>query len=400
MEQGCRSLLFSAEERMKVSSGSERSQLSRRTLLRLMATGAGLSVVPGLGPTLNLLARPLPQTAAGPAFPAGAIVRAVLGDVNPASINGITLPHEHLGTGRPQAGKKTRRPDEDVDWMTEELVGIKTKYNVGCIVSALTGFPNADIRDYLKELSQRTGIQLVLSGGYYLGSNYPPETKTQSEDEIADRLVQLAKDLGMGAYGEIGVSPNTADLSADEKKVFRAIGKAQSRTGLPVFTHNNYSTGPMVPSDIALHQLDALEAGGADLKKVMLGHMCCLFEPNAQTAIACAKRGAFIAFDRLTRQQQMVSNENKAKVIKAFIDAGYINQVCLSSDYGGRIVLGLGEVERQPGPYWFTDGGPGWARSIAWFDPLLRQAGLTEEQMHTIRYDNERRWLAFVPKSA
>ncbi len=190
---------------MKVSSGSERSQLSRRTLLRLMATGAGLSVVPGLGPTLNLLARPLPQTAAGPAFPAGAIVRAVLGDVNPASINGITLPHEHLGTGRPQAGKKTRRPDEDVDWMTEELVGIKTKYNVGCIVSALTGFPNADIRDYLKELSQRTGIQLVLSGGYYLGSNYPPETKTQSEDEIADRLVQLAKDLGMGAYGEIGV---------------------------------------------------------------------------------------------------------------------------------------------------------------------------------------------------
>ncbi len=203
----------------------------------------------------------------------------------------------------------------------------------------------------------------------------------------------------MGAYGEIGVSNNTPDLSAEEKKVFRAVGKAQARTGLPIFTHNSYGSGPLVPNDIALRQLDALEAGGADPKHVILGHMDCLFEADAKTAIACAKRNAFVGFDRLTRQQQMVSNENKVKVIKAFIDAGYLSQLCLSSDYGGWIVLALGEIERQPGPYWFTDGGPGWARGIAWFDPLLRQAGVTEAQMHTIRYDNERQWLAFVPKN-
>jgi phosphotriesterase-related protein len=283
--------------------------------------------------------------------------------------------------------------------MTEEMIGIKTEYNVGCIVSALTGFADAETRGYLKELSQRTGIHIVLSGGYYLESGYPPKTKTQSEDQIADQLVEMAKEFGMGAYGEIGVSNNVGDLSETENKVFRAIGKAQARNGLPIFTHNNYGSGPLVRNDIALRQLDALEAGGADPQHVILGHMDCLFEPDAKTAIACAKRRVFVGFDCLTRQQQMVSNEDKVKVIKAFIDAGYLNQLCLSSDYGGWIVLSRGEVEKQPGPYWFTDGGPGWARSIAWFDPLLRQAGVTEAQLHKIRYDNERQWLAFIPRN-
>ena len=370
-----------------------RTQLSRRKVMRLLGAGLGIT---RLASKSDLCAGSFQQSDT-PTFPPGAIIRTVLGDTDPASIKGTTLHHEHLGNGLPQLGKKARRPTEDVEWMTEEMIGIKTKYNVGCIVSALTGFADAETRDYLKVLSQRTGIHFVLAGGYYLESRYPPKTKTQSEDQIADELVEMAKKFGMGAYGEIGVSNNVADLSETEKKVFRATGKAQARNGSPIFTHNNYGSGPLVSNDIALRQLDALEAGGADPQHVILGHMDRLFEPDAKTAIACAKRRVFVGFDRLTRQQQMVSNEDKVKVIKAFIDAGYLKQLCFSSDYGGWIVQSLGEVERQPGPYWFTDGGPGWARSIAWFDPLLRQAGVTEAQFHSIRYDNERQWLAFVP---
>jgi phosphotriesterase-related protein len=382
---------------MSLPNGSGQTHLSRRTIIRLLGTGAGLGVA-GLAFNPDLLAGSFAPVSDS-TFPPGAIVRTVLGDIDPTSITGITLHHEHLGSGRPLPGKKPRRPSEDIDWMTEEMVGIKIKYNVGCIVSALTGFPDADTRDYLKELSRRSGIHLVLSGGYYMESRYPPETHAQSEDQIADQLIQMAKEFGMGAYGEIGMSNNAPELSDTERKVYRAMGKAQARNGLPIFTHSSYGSGPLVPNDIALHQLDALEAGGADPAHIILGHMDCLFEPDAKTAIACAKRNVFVGFDRLTRQQQMVSNENKVKVIKAFIDAGYLNQLCLSSDYAGMIVLFVGEVERQPGPYWFTDGGPGWARSIAWFDPLLRQAGVTEAQINTIRYDNERRWLAFVPKN-
>ena len=371
-------------------------RLRRREALRLIGGGAAL-IAFSAAIRSGAIAAPLREAKETSA--ADPIIRTVLGDIDPASIQGIVLHHEHLGSGRPQPGKNARRPTEDIDWMTEEMVGIRTKYNIGCIVNALTGFPTAEVRQYLQELSKRSGVHIVLSGGYYMGPRYPADVATQSEDEIAGKLVEMAAEFGMGAYGEIGVANNTSDLSDVEKKVYRALGKAQAQNGLPIFTHASYGSGPLVPSDMALRQLDALEAGGADPKHILLGHIDCLFESDAHTAIACAKRNVYVGFDRLTRQQQMVSNENKVKTIMAFIRAGYVNSACFSSDYAGAIITSVGEVERQPGPYWFTDGGPGWARSVEWFDPLLRQAGMTEAQIHTIRYDNPRRWLAFTPRS-
>jgi hypothetical protein len=196
------------EEQMNEPHDCGRTQLNRRKVMRLLGIGAGLGIT-RLASKADLCAGSFQQSDT-PMFLPGAIIRTVLGDTDPASIKGITLHHEHLGNGLPQPGKKARRPTEDVDWMTEEMIGIKTTYNVGCIVSALTGFADAETRDYLKVLSQRTGIHFVLSNGYYLELRYPPRTKTQSEDQIADQLVEMAKEFGMGVNGEIGVSKNAA----------------------------------------------------------------------------------------------------------------------------------------------------------------------------------------------
>ncbi len=91
-----------------------------------------------------------------------------------------------------------------------------------------------------------------------------------------------------------------------------SVGRAHLRTGLPIFTHNNYATGPDVPSDMALRQLDAVRAVGVNPSHVAIGHVCCLDDPKAAVAIALAKRGAYVAFDRVTRQQQWVSDEHRA----------------------------------------------------------------------------------------
>ena len=45
-------------------------------------------------------------------------------------------------------------------------------------------------------------------------------------------------------------------MTADERKVFRAIGKAHVATNIPIFTH----TG--IPGNAALEQLDLLEDAG------------------------------------------------------------------------------------------------------------------------------------------
>ena len=56
-----------------------------------------------------------------------------------------------------------------------------------------------------------------------------------------------------GAFGEIG---SWDEITAVERKVFRAVGKAHVATNLPIFTH----TG--IPGKSALEQLDILEDAG------------------------------------------------------------------------------------------------------------------------------------------
>ena len=124
-------------------------------------------------------------------------------------------------------------------------------------------------------------------------------------------------------------------MSDFERKVFRAIGKAHLRTNLPIFTHNAYGTGPNVPKDAGLHQLDVLESVGVKPQRIAIGHTCCLDDPPADVIKAIAKRGAFVGFDRVTGGR--VPDEGKIKMLLAFFDAGYADHLLLSSDStGGR----------------------------------------------------------------
>src|SRR5947207_3122150 len=106
-------------------------------------------------------------------------------------------------------------------------------------------------------------VHVVACGGLYMQRTYPEDILKKSEDQIADDFAAEARANRYGAYGEIGETPNAA-MSADERKIFRAVGKAHLRTNLPIFTHNAYGTGPNVPKDAGLKQLDAFESAGVD----------------------------------------------------------------------------------------------------------------------------------------
>jgi phosphotriesterase-related protein len=347
--------------------------------------------------------QPPPQ---GPATPRGAIIRTIAADLDPGAITGATLMHEHLGNGRRPAPRgqpaapagPPDNPTQDVDWMTVELKGAR-QAGVGCIVSASTGGAGTEIPAYLKTLSERTGMHLLNAGAYYTKQQYPADFATKTEDDIADGLVQMAAANRLGAYGEFGVANGEAEVDPLEKKVFRAVGRAHLRTGLPIFTHNNYATGPDVPADMALRQLDLFEAVGVNPAHVAIGHVCCLDDPKAAVAIAVAKRGAYVAFDRVTRQQQWVSDEHRIHMIMAFLEAGQIDRLLLSSDYIGRVNTGVGEISVYPGPLHARDGGPGYARPLVLFVPQMRKAGISDADIRHITQDNPRRFLAFVPRS-
>src|SRR5436305_11284438 len=96
------------------------------------------------------------------------------------------------------------------------------------------------------KLSTNYGMQIYAVAGFYTQPFYPKEIGTMSEEQIVQALVKQVQNDPVGVFGEIG---SWDDITKDERKVFRAIGKAHLATNLPIFTH----TG--IPGKSALEQL-------------------------------------------------------------------------------------------------------------------------------------------------
>ena len=351
-------------------------QMTRRDALALLGVGATASAV-------SLLARSVgAQTTV--TFPRGAVIRTLLGDLAPEKLaGGPVLFHEHLSINISPNGAAPHYTS-DVAMMVEEAKGARQD-GIACIVDGGHPDMNRDL-DALKRIATESGLPIVASGGFYMQRTYPADIAAKSADQIAEDLVKEATSQRLGAFGEIG--QQGGELTADERKVFEAIGKAHVRTGVPVFTHNPY-TGKRqvqtpVPRDAALRQLDILESTGAKPQNLAIGHVCCLDDPKAEIANALAKRGAFVGFDRVTLTGIM-PDEDRVAMIMAMVNAGNADHVLISSDFYSQAALK-------------KNGGPGLGQAATVFGPMLLKAGLPPATLHSILVDNPRRFLAFVPK--
>lgn len=342
--------------------------VTRRHALGLIGLGAAFSAAP------HAFQGQLPR---------GSVIRTLLRDYAPADLPaGALLFHEHLSMRYPLG--VTEHFTDDVAMMIDEARAAKAD-GVGVIVD---GGHTDMVRniDALERIATESGLPVVASGGYYMQRTYPAEIASKSAAQIANELAEEARTQRFGAFGEIGQQGGV--LTDDEHKVFEAVGKAQARTGLPLFTHNAYTgvrpTQNPVPKDTALKQLDILEGAGADLSHVCIGHMCCLNDPTAEVPIALAKRGVFVGFDRVTIQ--LVPDAQKVTTIMAMVEAGHADKVLLSSDFSSARALK-------------KNGGPGLGQTVTVFGPLLVKAGMSEAMLRQILVDNARRFLAFVPKA-
>jgi len=332
------------------------------------------------------------------AFPKGAIIRTILKDYAPEELaGGATLFHEHMqlatdfnakfgaataaaraanglppaparGGGPPKGGgpapggpPPTPPPDiqHNVDLMTEEVAKVKSA-GIACIVDA--GHPDMgrDI-NFIRQVSMKSGVPIVAGGGFYSQPFYPKEISTMSEEQIVKALIKQADDDTLGVFGEIG---SWDEITADERKVFRAVGKAHVATNLSIFTH----TG--IPGKSALEQLDILEDAGVKPDRVVIGHLGNLVDANVAVHKTICRRGAFVGFDR-----QGVNDTQQIPMVMALVDAGFADHLMFSAD-----------------------GSSGYSKTVTVFLPKLKAAGISDQVLHRIMVDNPRRFLAFVPK--
>jgi phosphotriesterase-related protein len=356
------------------------ASLTRRETLQLV----GLSAV-------GLAASSTKALAQAATFPKGAIIRTLFKDYAPEDLaGGATLFHEHLSLGpdfgerfraasaavlAAQGAQPTQRPAgpppapagpdpmRDVNLMAEELRQAQ-RDGVACLVDAGLEGAGMDL-NFIREAARESGLPVVKGAGFYTQPFYPKEVATMSEEQLTRALIKQADDYPAGAFGEIG---SWDEISAVERRVFRAVGKAHLATNLPVFTH----TG--IPGKSALEQLDILEDAGVDPRRVAIGHLGNLNDPNVYVHKAICRRGAFVGFDR---QGGGFGDAPVVPLIMALLEAGFEDHVLVS-----------GDASRAYG------------RVMTAFVPRLKEAGMSDATLHRIMVDNPRRFLAFVPKRA
>jgi phosphotriesterase-related protein len=337
-------------------------RLTRRETIQLLGAAGGITVfgAPGL----------LGGEAAAADAP---IVRTILEDVPPGRLTGTTLFHEHLSMARANGQPIFY---DDAGLIADEVRACAAD-GVSCIVDAGVAGLGRKI-DALRTIARRSGMLIVAGGGLHAKGDYPPDVFRKSADQVADDFVALAKAERWGVIGEMGTG-TAVPMDAEERKALQAAAKAQVRTGLPVITHTSDGC-----ARCALEQVDVLEAAGANLQRVVIGHLNDIEHDPSAAPLAIAKRGANLGFDHSGKPDDARLDEY-VRTIVAVLEAGYEDRVFLSSDFASS-------------KYLRKNGGPGVDMTVTTFVPRLRRAGVGDATLHRILVENPRRLLTFLPK--
>ena len=381
--------------------------MTRREALGMLGAGAGLALTTGCGGG----SMPPPEPAGGAAdeaagaapditFPAGAVIRTVLGDVDPASLaHGHTLFHEHLNIGQSFAvppleerrGFHDLLPDEETETflqlVADELRMSAALDGLACIVDAAIHRRSEEQLEYLRQMSSRSGVAVVAAGAYWRAP-FPENVAAMNVDELTEHLTTDARGQNWGAFGEVGTS---LEMHETERTFLHAVSRAHHATNLPIFTHIEHEgCRPCGPE-----QLDVFEEENVDFSRVCIGHLSDITaeqDPGWTVHQEIARRGAWLGFDTVGRSLNIethpdIPEADKVRMVLNVLEAGYEDQVLLAADFA---------ASNQLKSNW----GNGFSTAIVQFVPKLRFAGVDEATLHKITIDNPRRFLAFVPPEA
>ncbi len=308
----------------------------------------------------------------------------VTGEI-PASQLGPTLAHEHLYCDISTfSGKQdncltaTSQVIEDLTWFRQ--AGGRTIVEVT---------PEGIGRDptKLREISQRSGVQVVAGIAFYDEATYPSWVRDASIKQISDYFVNHLeigeKGVRAGVIGELTTHneplPNAAGykLRELERKIFEAAALAQRQTGVSITTHASLGRAGHA-------QLNVLEGSGANLERVIIGHCDAHWHPNPQQDLdyylPIIKRGACCQFD-LIGWTELATDEIRADRLAALLAMGYERQLLLSTD-----TCRLSQLR--------CNGGRGFDFLWTSFLPRLTARGVSNSQIQTMLIDNPQRMFA------
>jgi len=289
-------------------------------------------------------------------------VNTVLGPISPSEM-GVTLPHEHITYGYPGwEGDQTVAPldREQVVKDSLEMMGELKAFGVKTFVDAT---PNDGGRfpEILREVSEKSGVNIICSTGYYYEEEGMPaywkfrsslgDISGEIYELFSREITQGIRDTGIKA-GAIKVGTGKGKITDYERMMFQVAARVQKDTGVPIITHTQEGTmGP--------EQAELLVSAG----EVLAG---------------CPM------------------DEERYSVLVGLIGTGHADQMMISHDY---IAHWLGRPLNVPEaalPFIANWHPTHLFKNVI---PVLKQGGVTDEQVQTILVDNPRRLFGGMDKS-
>ncbi|WP_017894233.1 phosphotriesterase-related protein [Serratia sp. S4] len=222
---------------------------------------------------------------------------------------------------------------------------------------------------FMLDLMQESGINILASTGYYQQEFYPPHVAQRSAQQLAQEMIDEIEqgidgtELRASVIAEIGSSEGT--ITPTEEKVFHAAALAHLATGKPISTHTSFST-------MGLEQLRLLTGYGVAAEHIVIGH--CDLRDQWETLLRILDTGALIQFDTIGKNNYY-PDEKRVATLLALAQRGLSGQVMLSMDITRRSHLAANE-------------GPGFSYLIDTFIPMLLQAGIHQRDIDLMLRDN------------
>jgi len=239
----------------------------------------------------------------------------------------------------------------------------------------------------LKRIAEKTGLNIIMGTGFYVGETHPKELADMTDREVADLMVKELTvgaddtDIKAGYIGEIGISEIFDDK---ERKVLRAAALAQMDTGVAINVHiNPWTTNGLEAADI-------LFEAGVKPDRICISHID--VEDREDYVYALLKKGVYVEFDNFGKEYYIrrevrnpgygnfVHDTDRVTFLKKMIDDGYLSQILLSCDLCLKNLM-------------HCYGGWGYDHVLTNIVPMMEDEGITDEQIRTLLVENPADWL-------
>lgn len=317
------------------------------------------------------------------------MIQTVTGPV-PADQMGRCLSHQHVLFGYPGwEGAAPFRWEESLEKAVAVLLDAKKRCGLQTVIDATPADCGRKV-DFLKAVSDRTGVYIVASSGYYYeGEGAPAYFKFRmAYGNAAEEIYQMMRREVLQGVGDTGirtgvikVATSAGQITEYEDLFLRAAGRVSAETGTRIITHTQGGT-------MGAEQARRLISYGAKPEHIMIGHLdnC----TDMHELLNIFEQGVYGGFDRLGIQgfTGALPESRRLAEIVGLAGSGYGDKLILSHD---SVVCMLGE----PWVYSEQDAKDlvhwNWTHVFEGVLPRLQEMGLSEKAAEAMVSENPQR---------